>query len=281
MEFDSFREKASLLILPIETRFMIYDLIVNPTGSLTIFSQYELAKSVDKETIHLLHVNRLVRAEIHEYFYKNQIFEFRSFPAMEKFLDKIGTYYASIIKNVVIGSWLAQRAAFAENIAPLVKKLTGIDRLTIQAPAHGFVTDWSDQAEMGEKAIAVRNASERLGAGKLHLGWVDFQGQGLMQFVAPNIPQPSTDDPLFQKLVLDMFMHRSYPWQKLDFVHFVEVRDLDCLPESSGTQTSQRDISADDFLGEDRFVLMDDDEGIFGSYEDDEDVLTDEDDPAL
>lgn len=135
---------ASILTLPIETRFMIYDLILTFTGSLVVFSQYELIKNVDKQTMKLLHVNRLIRTEVHEYFYKNQKFQFRSFPAMNKFLDKIGPYYSSIIKKVEIGSWLAQRAQFAEQIRPLLQKLTGIDQFAIIAPAHGFVTHVSN-----------------------------------------------------------------------------------------------------------------------------------------
>lgn len=241
MEHESFSGKASLLTLPIESRFMIYDLVINPTGTLVIFAQYELSKCVDAETIRLLHVNRLIRAEIHEYFYKNQNFEFRSFPAMERFLDSIGTYYASIIRNVVIGSWLAQRANFAEKFAPLVEKLTGIERLTILPPAHGFVTDWSDQAEMGDKAIAVINASERLRAGKFHLAWVDFHGRGVMQFTAPNIQEPWKDESAFRKLVMGILVYGHSRWQRADFVHFIQVRGPNCLPETSGNENENED----------------------------------------
>lgn len=260
MEHETFPGKASLLTLPIETRFMIYDLIINPTGTLVVFAQYELSKCVDRETIHLLHVNRIIRAEIHEYFYKNQNFEFRSFPAMEKFLDSIGTYYASIIKNVVIGSWLAQRATFAEKIAPLVEKLTGIERLTILAPAHGFVTDWSDQAEMGDKAIAVYNASERLRAGKFHLAWVDFHGRGVMQFIAPNIQDPWKDESAFRRLIMGILVYGHYPWQRADFVHFVEVRDPNRLPATSENENSQREAktTTNQVSETEHFIYIDD-----------------------
>lgn len=140
MEFQSPPSRASILTLPIETRFMIYDYILKFTGSLVVFSQYELVKNVDKQTTHLLHVNRLIRAEVQEYFYKQQQFQFRSVPAIKKFLDKIGPYYTSIIKKVQIGSWLAQRREFDNEIRPLLRRLTSLDQLAIVAPAPGFVT---------------------------------------------------------------------------------------------------------------------------------------------
>lgn len=122
---------------------MIYDHVLAFTGSLVVFAQYEFTQNVDQQTMDLLHVNRKIRHEVQEYFYRNQHFQFRSFPAIENFLDKIGPYYCSIIKNVLIGSWLARRGGFGDQMAPLLKRLTGIDQFAIIAPASGFVNSVS------------------------------------------------------------------------------------------------------------------------------------------
>lgn len=237
MEFSQTQEKPTLLTLPIETRFMIYDSLVAYTGTLVVFAHYELTRNVDRQTIDLLHVNRLIRSEVQDFFYKNQKFQFRSFRAMENFLDKIGPYHTSLIRNLELGSWLAQRSTFADQITLLLKRLAGVDHLTILAPAHGFVTDWSGDAELGEKALAILRASKKLAAGRLYLAWNLPHSPAAIRFVPKSVKCPLEETSSAESTP------KGYSWASWNdprfIAQYVEVNFVDYL----GTGQDERAIS--------------------------------------
>ncbi|KAK5942860.1 hypothetical protein PMZ80_005426 [Knufia obscura] len=191
-------EVASLMSLSTEIRFMIYDYIVKCTGVVEIYSQHDIAKEVDTQTVHMLHVNRRMRCEVQEFFYKSQTFEFKSAPAVNKFVKKIGPYHASIIKNVQLGEWLCRRKIenFVGDITPAFQDgLTGVECLTISQPSTSFSNRRPDTQQVtaavrptfleysygksgrtddirrspGLKSFAVLCASHTLACGKLYI----------------------------------------------------------------------------------------------------------------
>lgn len=170
---------ATLLSLPHEVRFCIYDSIVQCTGVVKIYSQYDIAKEVNKDTVQLMHVCQTIRLEVQEHFYKHQTFRFASTQAVGKFLDKIGAYHTSIIANVHIGPHLSRRVLenfVTETVEVLQNRLTGVERLVIEEPYHGFAINDIELTKPGEgrgiriagpKTHAILSACPRLARGNM------------------------------------------------------------------------------------------------------------------
>lgn len=160
-------EKASLIGIPAETRFQIYDYLVKIKGTLTLFARYEITKEVDTQTVKLMHVNRLLRSEVQDFFYKNQNFQFRSTPAINNFLERIGRYHASIIKNIEMTEFMSQRLS-GEQMTNLLQWLPGLERLTLINPRTGYLyVDEQHTYQTGEKTDILLCASEKLAAGRI------------------------------------------------------------------------------------------------------------------
>lgn len=165
-------EPPTLLTLAREIRFIIYENLVNCSGVIGIYSQYEEANEVDEQTIALLHVCRLVRIEVQEFFHKHQAFSFRSPIAMNKFLDKIGPYHASILSNIQIGPNISRRRPhkFAvEFVDVLHSRMQNVQQLTITEPWYGFYEPTLTGLRADEKIFAILCASEKLAKGKIYL----------------------------------------------------------------------------------------------------------------
>lgn len=219
----AFDERPSLMTLSTEIRFMIYDYIVKGTGTVSVFSQHDIAREVDKSTVHLLHVNRLIRIEVQEFFYKSQTFEFRSAPALNKFVKKIGPYHASIIKKVRLGDWLCRRklANFINDLTPAFRdSLKGVEHLTIPNPTEHFqVYSSSPDGKVcfdlnkphfverfckphwlspGLKTHAILCISEKLASGRLYLKKRGYES--CLLFVPKDVKYPQAveeDNPLW------------------------------------------------------------------------------------
>jgi len=160
-------EKASLTGIPAETRFQIYDYLVKIKGTLTVFAQYELTKEVDVQTVKLMHVNRLLRSEVQDFFYENQNFQFRSTPAIDNFLERIGRYHASIIKNVEMTEYMSRRLS-GEQMTNILQWLTGLERLTLINPRTDYLyVDEQHAYQTGEKTDILLCASKKLAAGRI------------------------------------------------------------------------------------------------------------------
>lgn len=185
-----FREKPSLLALPAETRCTIYEHLVEFTGTVSIFSQYELARNVSCQTIDLLHVCQLMRAEVKDYFYANQTFELRSAAALDNFVIKIGPYHASTIRHLQIGQWLSSRAAsgfvhiFDTNVGPF----KSLERLTFPYPSRKYLRRGWDPVRIRHKfdagplLMALVRASEFVASCKIYYmetnpSYHKYQGQ--------------------------------------------------------------------------------------------------------
>jgi len=208
------KEEATLLTLSPELRFMVYDYLIIGKGTVSVFSQHDIASEVDTTTINLLHVNRLIRREVQEFFYKSQTFEFRSAPALNKFAKNIGHYHTSIVKNIQLGDWLCRRKLqnFTNDITPAFQNfLSGVENLTIADPSVGrfchrslddltsyshranFVERFLDSPKLrpGLKTYAILCASERLAAGRTYLE-SDPIADTCLLFVPKDVNCPST-----------------------------------------------------------------------------------------
>ena len=225
-------EKASLLTLSTEIRFMIYDHIVVGKGTVSVFSQHDIASEVDTTTVHLLHVNKLIRSEVQEFFYKSQTFEFRSAPALNKFAKKIGHYHASIIKNIKLGDWLCRKKLpNFTNITPAFRhSLRGIEKLTISDPSVGyachdsldelpldpsrahFLEHFRDLGKLGPglKTYAVLCASEKLASGKVYLK-TDWDVETHLLFVPIDVDFPPKVEEVNPQWVLFNQQNVQYP----------------------------------------------------------------------
>jgi len=231
--YDPLEEKPSFQTLSPEIRCMIYSYIVKGTGKISVFSQHNISKEVDATTVHLLHVNRLIRCEVQEFFYKSQTFEFRSASAVNKFLETIGPWHASLIRNVQLGPWLCARKIknFVGDITPAFQNgLTGVERLSIPYPldphisfrvvgrmrarssevpnaflrqkldaAHGSFTS---RLQPGLKTYAILCASQQLASGKIYLKLQSIKPTEELLFVPSSVEYPAEvteDNPQWAK----------------------------------------------------------------------------------
>ena len=251
---------------------MIYDYIVKGTGTITIFSEYEFSRQVDKTTVHLLHVNRLIRYEVQEFFYKSQTFDFRSAQAVNKFLKKIGPWHASLIRNVQLGPWLCGRKIenFVGEIMPVFQSgLTGVDRLSISSPPitiislgarrkaryqrtevpstflllHYEVKDMVHHTKLqpGLKTYAILCASQQLASGKIYLKQQSIDPENELLFVPRDVEYPAEvieDNPLWaryeatKKYSPYAMYLGSNPYTKTHTIHFRNV----AMPDMSVMQ---------------------------------------------
>ncbi|KAK5081314.1 hypothetical protein LTR05_008108 [Lithohypha guttulata] len=175
-------EPLTLLTLAREIRFMIYENLINCTDVIGIYSQYDVAKEVDEQTIALLHVCRLMRIEVQEFFYKHQAFSFRSPIAMNKFLDKIGPYHASILSDVQIGPNMSRRRP---------------DKFAVE-----FVDVSHARLRADEKVLAILCASEKLAKGKIYLMDSGSAYYTELCFVPKDVTYPSKVDTLIRQEVI-------------------------------------------------------------------------------
>ncbi|KAK5102031.1 hypothetical protein LTS08_004491 [Lithohypha guttulata] len=198
-------EPLTLLTLAREIRFMIYENLINCTGVIGIYSQYDVAKEVDEQTIALLHVCRLMRIEVQEFFYKHQAFSFRSPIAMNKFLDKIGPYHASILSDVQIGPNMSRRRPdkFAvEFVDVLHARMQNVQQLTITEPWYGFYEPTLTGLRADEKVLAILCASEKLAKGKIYLMDSGSAYYTELCFVPKDVTYPSKVDTLIRQEVI-------------------------------------------------------------------------------
>ena len=266
--------KPSLETLSTEIRFMIYDYIVKGTGTIVIFSEYEFARQVDKTTVHLLHVNRLIRYEVQEFFYKSQTFDFRSAPAINKFLKKIGPWHASLIRNVQLGPWLCGRKIenFVGDITPAFQSgLTGVERLSISNPPITPISFRAGRKARGQrsdvpctflqcqyevkdkiphtrlqpalKTYAILCASQQLASGKIYLKQQVIDPMDELLFVPRDVEYPAEvteDNPLWARYELTKkyspyaMYLGSNPHDKTHTIHFRNV----AMPEMSVMQAA-------------------------------------------
>ncbi|KAK5094178.1 hypothetical protein LTR70_004250 [Exophiala xenobiotica] len=212
-------EKASLLTLSTEIRFMIYDHIVVGKGTVSVFSQHDIASEVDTTTVYLLHVNKLIRSEVQEFFYKSQTFEFRSAPALNKLAKKIGHYHASIIKNIKLGDWLCRKKLpnFTNNITPAFRhSLRGIEKLTISDPSVGYAChDSLDELPLDPSRSHFLEHFRDLGfppkVEEVNPQWVLFNQQNV-QYPPPGWPHgwPLPHNP-YEKTICTKFQELAIP----------------------------------------------------------------------
>lgn len=137
------RPQPTLLGVPSEVRFMIYKYLTEFTGVITIFSRYDIASEVDRQTIDLLHVCSVIRREVQDAFYKNQTFGFRSYQAIRIFCKSVSPYHLSIIRNIELGTQLSRRRIdfFKLEVCDILQRhLTGVERLTIHDPNLSYLT---------------------------------------------------------------------------------------------------------------------------------------------
>lgn len=198
--------RSHLLELPAEVRLLIYDLMVDFTGVVIIYSKHELSKEINKDSMALLHVCQLMREEVKILFYRSQVFRFCSVPAINHFLSDIGRQFASNIRNVQITPWLGIRKDFIKYLPDLFERLDGVERLTILNADSRFVSRESHENKivylgpvgMGyhyriplfrvsvcQNTLAILEASTRLSAGKIY--YLHDQTQPEMQMVPSDI----------------------------------------------------------------------------------------------
>ena len=163
---------------------MIYEHLVDFTGIVIVFAEHCLTREVNKAGLNLLHLNRTIREEISGYFYTQQVFQFRSIEATDRFLKGIGPHYASCIKNVQVGEQLSRRSAFEEKLPSLVESFSGIHRVSIlhatkdwvrleRHRSHtGGLAQWNmrvwDVVVVGPRAKKLLRAAPDLTQGKLY-----------------------------------------------------------------------------------------------------------------
>lgn len=246
-------EMPYLLILPTETRCAIYEQIIQFTGTVSMFSQYELFRNVDKPTIRLLHVCRLIRAEVQDYFYQNQTFEFRSAPAMTKFIHKIGAYHAGNIKKVELGDWFSRRSIteFLEQIDSEYGSLKALQYLTVPDPYmryHGRIVGgrWLP----GSKTVAILNASTTLAAGRVYARTDSgtFKSDFALVFVPEDCILPLEQEEFEWGLCNRIIQHRLMPApdpETLRAFDTEELRTSSTADEMMGNDTEVIELSSD------------------------------------
>lgn len=164
-------EISHLLEVPAEVRLNIYRFLIDIKGTLTVYAGYEIAKEVDTQTVKLMHVNRLIRGEVQEFFYKNQRFEFRSTSAIDNFLERIGRQNASLIRQVQFADWMCARLK-PEHIVNLLGWLTGVDHLVLMGMTHSrnryvIYKSAEDKYTVSNNALTIMCSSAKLAKGKV------------------------------------------------------------------------------------------------------------------
>lgn len=135
--------KASLLNLPPEIRAMIYSYFTPYIGTITIYTNYSFSKDIDSQSLILLHVNRLIRSEIEDFFYANQEFSFRSVTAAQKFIEGIGDRRAALIRKIQFESWFTDRFAsiLGHGFMSTLQKLRNVERVVFREPRMKIASD--------------------------------------------------------------------------------------------------------------------------------------------
>lgn len=144
--------KMSFLCLPAEIRIMIYDLLIESTGTVTNFAQYAIGRNVSKQTLCLLHLNQLIRSEVQDFFYANQEFSFRSPSAVENFVRHVGARRVALIKKITIDQWLSARfyAQFNRDFMDVLRTFSGLEEVAFEEAKNRL---WQDHPKAFVKAI--------------------------------------------------------------------------------------------------------------------------------
>lgn len=244
-----FEERPSLLTLPAETRCLMYEHLVEFTGIVSIFSQYEFAENLSRQTIDLLHICQLIRAEVEDYFYANQTFELRSAAALDSFVGKIGPYHASTIRHLQIGTWLSSRAVqgFVHIVDPDTGPFKSLERLTLPYPGRKYLKRVWDPIQVRQAHAAGPAIVELCKASKFVAGLKIYYKEANMLFRRGDLPKlqfvPKSETLPERGTTHDIKTNWHINWVNHE-IHVPEDLDVDEAPTNQDSDTSSNSVDS-------------------------------------
>lgn len=132
--FDVAKYPNSFLDLPTEIRLMIYALLIESKGTVTIYANHAIGKNVSRTTLCLLHINRLIRSDVEDFFYTNQAFTFRSLSAVRNFVNDVGSRRVAMVREITIDEWLASRfyTQYDSDVQEMLRQFSGLEQVSIE-----------------------------------------------------------------------------------------------------------------------------------------------------